>query len=328
MTVKKIKWSFPQNADPALPDPEEILQFPATVIKENPVRSVIRATDPATGINYYIKRDMPRSFMKKAGRFFNSKSRQEFNAALLLQKNDIPVIRYEALGESFSESYLISKEIKNFCGAAQFWYSLSGQDTDATLRQKFIDALTELLKTMNQKKILHPDFHLGNLMCNPEKPQELLLPDPFGIHNVLFRDVTKYNSVIVTNLAAEITKEEGETILRATGADPALWDILLRKNMEKVNAQWQRRQKQILSGNSKFSRTEIIDGITYHIRNTRWFAPAKFKPEHCKKITMSPDQAKSCWVESFRKEMLYDVKGHPKAWCVSGKEAVLFYDEI
>lgn len=328
MAISSIKWSFPKDADPALPDPDTILQFPATVIKENPVRTVTCAADPDNGIVYYIKRDMPRSFLKKVFRFFNSKSRQEFNAALFLQKMGISVIRYEALGESFSESYLISKEIKNYSNAAQFWYTAPGSDNASGLRGQFITALTDLLSTMNQKNILHPDFHLGNLMCDPEKPQNLLLPDPFGVRKVLFRDVTKYNSVIVTNLAAEISEEEGQSILRTTGADPALWNILLRENRETVNAQWQRRQKQILNGNSKFSRMATIDGITYHIRNTRWFAPAEFIPDHCKKVVMTHDQAKSCWLESFRKEMLYEVKGHPKAWCSTEKESALFYDEV
>ncbi|MBR2425369.1 MAG: hypothetical protein IKB16_01380 [Lentisphaeria bacterium] len=322
MLKQKIKWTLAKNADPAMSAPEIILLLPGTVIKENPVRAVIRITDPDTGMVYYVKRDTPRSFLKKVGRFFCSKSKQEFLASLYLRKNHIPVIRYEALGESFSASYLISKEIKGYCSAAQFWYS----NPPDNLRQRFISALTALLLTLNQKKILHPDFHLGNLMCDPLYPESLLLPDPYGIRKVWFRNVTKYNSIIITNLAAELSADAGRSLLQATGADPALWDILLQKNADMVQAQWERRKKQILTGNSKFSRTEILDGITYHIRNTRWFAHTEFAPQQYTKVVMPHEQAAAIWLDSFRKEMLYDVKGHPKAWSFSDKETALYYD--
>lgn len=325
MAEKKFKWIFPENADSLLPDPDLILAFPSTVIKQNPVRSVCKATNPENGEVFYIKYDTPRSFLKKCCNLFYSKSRQEFHAAGLLRKLNLPVIRYEACGERTSGSCLISREIKNYCSAAQFWYALSSDDSAKPQRKKFIAALTALLKTLNENKILHPDFHLGNLMCNPNDPEKLLLPDPYGIRKACFRNVAAYNSIVVTNLAAEIRAEEGQEILRATGADPALWDNLLLKNKNMINAQWQRRMKQILTGNSKFSRTESINGVEYQIRNSRWFAPVPFTPEACKQVSMPKEEALKIWLESFRKEMLYDIKGHPKAICIMDKDAILFY---
>lgn len=325
MVEKKYKWHFPANADSRLPDPDKILAFPASVVKQNPVRSVWKAMDSESGEVFYIKYDTPRSILKKFCNLIYSKSRQEFNASELLCKLHIPVIRYDAYGEHCSESCLISREIKNYCSAAQFWYALPDNESAQVLRQKFLTALTALLKTLNENKILHPDFHLGNLMCNPEAPEQLLLPDPYGIRKTFFRNVAAYNSIVVTNLAAEISAEEGREILRATGADPALWDSLLLKNKNMINAQWQRRIKQILTGNSKFSRTEIINGAEYQIRNSRWYAPVTFTPEGCKQVSMSKEQALKIWLESFRKEMLYEIEGHPKAIRIMEKETVLFY---
>ena len=113
MAEKKFKWIFPENADPLLPDPDQILTFPSTVIKQNPVRSVCKATAPDSGDVFYIKYDTPKSILKKFCNLFYSKSRQEFNAANLLCKLNLPVIRYETCGERASESCLISREIKN-----------------------------------------------------------------------------------------------------------------------------------------------------------------------------------------------------------------------
>ena len=96
MAEKKFKWIFPENADSLLPDPDLILAFPSTVIKQNPVRSVCKATNPENGEVFYIKYDTPRSFLKKCCNLFYSKSRQEFHAAGLLRKLNLPVIRYEA----------------------------------------------------------------------------------------------------------------------------------------------------------------------------------------------------------------------------------------
>ena len=325
MAKKKFKWIFPENADPLLPDPDQILTFPATVVKQNPVRSVCKATAPESGDVFYIKYDTPKSFLKKLCNRFYSKSRQEFYAADLLRKLNLPVIRYEACGEHASDSCLISKEIKNYCSAAQFWYALPTDDSAQPQRKKFITALTALLKTLNENRILHPDFHLGNLMCNPDDPEQLLLPDPYGIRKAYFRNVAAYNSIVVTNLAAEIRAEEGQDILRAAGADPALWDKILLKNKNMINAQWQRRIKQILTGKSKFSRTESINGVEYQIRNSRWFAPLPFAPEGRKQVSMPKEEALAIWLESFRKEMLYEIEGHPKAICFMDKEAILFY---
>jgi hypothetical protein len=92
-----------------------------------------------------------------------------------------------------------------------------------------------------------------------------------------------------------------------------------------VNAQWQRRIKQILTGKSKFSRTETIDGVEYQIRNSRWYAPIPFSPEACKQVSLHKEQALEIWLESFRKEMLYEIDGHPKAIRFLDKEAILFY---
>lgn len=325
MAEKKFKWLFPAKPDPLLPDPDKILAFPASMVKQNPVRSVWKATNPENGDVYYIKFDTPRSLLKKIASLVYSKSRQEFNAAGLLRSLNIPVIRYAVCGERFAESCLISREIKNYCSAAQFWYALPADASAQIQRQKFITALTALLKTLNENKILHPDFHLGNLMCDPADPEKLLLPDPYGIRKAGFRNVAAYNSIVITNLAAEISAEEGRDILRATGADPALWDKLLLKNKNMINAQWQRRIKQILTGKSKFSRTETIHGVEYQIRNSRWYAPLPFSPEACKQITMQKEKALEIWLESFRKEMLYEIDGHPKAIRFLDKEAILFY---
>lgn len=329
MTLKKIKWTFPNDADPATrPDPDRILTLSGKVIKENPVRSVLRVVDPDNGIAYYIKHDKPQTIFKKIRSLFCSKSKLEFNASQFLRSQEIPVIRYEAYGEWRSESYLISKEINDHCAAGQFWFSLTEDPEDAEMRERFLAALTALLKKMNENKILHPDFHLGNLMCMPDAPENLLLPDPYGIRKVWFRDVTKYNSFVVTNLAAELTAGQGRAILCATGAKPEVWDILLEENKNMVETHWEKRKKQILSGDSKFCRTERIDGKEYKIRNSRWFTHVDFSPEQCRQIVLTPDQAMERWLESFRSELLYNTDDRPAALYITENEAVLFYNNI
>ena len=287
------------------------------IVKQNPARIIRRVTDE-DGVCYYIKHDTPKGFWKRLLARIRRKSRSEYKSALLLKKYHIPCIEYVALHEELPESFLVSQELKDHIPAVAFWEQASPED-----RERFVRSLCHILRSLNENHLLHPDFHAGNIMCRENDPDSLILIDPFGIRKS-FRDPAEQNCGILLSF---VQQEEGEKLLRevAPGRDIS-WEKLLADRRSLVASKWDARQKQILSGKSKFCRTECIDGVTFHIRNSSWYTPLPFTPENCTTETVSPEEGKAIWLDSFHRELMLLPVKRPAAIAWKKDQAILYYD--
>ncbi len=283
----KYKWQYrsPELAPPA--DPDALPDSPDAVpVKANAKRTVHRVGD------WYIKRE----------RSFRNKAKAEFAAARLLEQAGIPCVHFAAYGTcGFLHTILISRAENDTVSALEYFF------TRPERRKNFLAALKELMRRMKQQGIRHDDFHAGNVLVRDRGEDcELILVDPVAV-----RAAKHVPSILLAEFAGdflpELTEAELEDLCSAAAEQkvdaPALAQQV-RLNLEKkIAKQWEKREKQILSGSSKFLRTVKTDDCrTFRILSTRWYAPGVLPADFnvFRREIMSRHEADSFLLTFFR----------------------------
>lgn len=320
--MRKFRWTFRRESDrAAIPDPDELLLLNGETVKRNPFRTVKRVT-VSSGRTFYLKFDTPPTFLRIAREWAHSKSKAEFLMAQRLAECSIPCVEYLLFGRAPTETLLVSPALEGFISVTEYIHRFPVDEV-------FLGALTGLVRRLCECRILHPDFHTGNLMVRPDDPSALCLIDLAGIRFV--RGAVPYldNGHIFTDLSPFLTTERGERLFRDAGADPSCWHRELARTMDELRAAWPRRVKQILSGDSKFARPQTVGGERYIVRTTPWFTEPPFDPASMRAEEHSLEKARSLWLESFRREIFREKADTPRPAAIreiAGGRAVLYYD--
>ena len=233
-----------------------------TLVKRNPRRSVWRVT-AGDGKNYYAKLEQ-RPFWS-----FRNKAAEEFRASRMLEEAGIPCVHFAACGKNGRSAILVSEAVENAVSAKQFWFETCTADPGK--RAAFLEAMRDFLRLLFEKNLRHPDFHAGNILVRRDDCS-LLLVDPVGVSFAKSADSLELAHVCVDFLP-EIRMEEAEKLASPLGRDPAA--LVARAKLallDRVEHEWEKRKAQILSGNSKFSRTvRRDDGRVFEIFSSEWF---------------------------------------------------------
>ena len=295
--MKDFQWTFRRGSDRAtIPDPGELLRADGETVKHNPSRTVKRVTLPSSGKTFYLKFETPPTWLRRLRERVHSKSKEEFLMAQRLAECSIPCVEYPLFGRSADGTVLVSPALEGFISGAEYIHRFP-------LGKIFLNALTALVRKLCENRILHPDFHAGNLMVRPDKPSELRLIDLAGIRFTHGAIPYEENGHIFTDLSPFLTTEQGEQLFRDAGADPVCWHRELARTMDELRAAWPRRVGQILSGDSKFARPQTAGGETYIVRTSPWFSEIPFDPKDMRTEEHPLEEARALWLESFRREI-------------------------
>ena len=206
-------------------------------VKKNPVRKVIK-----NGI-FFIKYDK---------RFFNGLL-TEFIKARKLEKAEIPVVKHLAV----SRHYLVTLAEKNAVELKT--YLLENVPSG-----EMVAGFGDFLRLLRKKRLYHTDLHSGNILYIPEENRFVLvdvrsadcgfrisaMPDSWYIH-------------IIMEMRRYLPKAKLLELYSLSGLDSQqkFFETDLEAEFEDIADDWQRREKQIISGYGKF--VKVSDGITY-----------------------------------------------------------------
>lgn len=319
----KHEWRWITENKEGLPPDLSLFTDPEAgcTVKRSPFRLVRRVTAP-DGSVFFVKHDIPRTPGRILKELLRPRSISEYRSGKLLQSAGIPCVSFVALGRRFPESVLVSRELSGYISSWEFRHIASEDEIHC-----FLKALARMVRRALNARIVHPDFHAGNVMVRRDAPEDLCLLDPFGVRRGLF---TPYRADcrVFCDFADLITSDEASDLFRIMGADPALWIELQAQTRQHILKEWPRRARQIREGRSKFLRTDTMDGEVYYIRNTPWFTPKPFSPENAVSEEMEPDKALSIWLDSFRAAMLHEKTDRiPCALRPGRTRSILYYDK-
>ncbi|MCQ2377969.1 MAG: hypothetical protein MJ016_02010 [Victivallaceae bacterium] len=206
-----------------------------TVVKENPVREVLRAG------NYFIKHD------RRGVRAF----KREYENAKFLEKSGIPVVRYAGYASDGREGYLVSEAVENGVDVETF-AETSGAD------ETFVREYVEFINFLRAKRLCHGDLHGGNILFVPET-RRFLLVDVRSVRHGLFRFYRERAfRELVTDARGNLSREILWRMLREIGVENPrkVWIRQLRADFARTMHEWPKRRKQILSGYRRFTRLD------------------------------------------------------------------------
>ncbi len=143
------------------------------VIKENKKRTIYKYLD------FYIKHDHPQELKHKLKSYFFPKSKKEYNSAIVLKKEGIPIVPVLGWKKDGCNSFLITKEILGAVLLKDFLQDSSIISTDIDI---FLTCLCRFLKMLVEKGVDHPDLHSGNILVRKEgNKYSFYLLDLYGI---------------------------------------------------------------------------------------------------------------------------------------------------
>lgn len=267
-------------------------------VKHNPKRSV-RRIECTDGKMYFVKEEI----LRPLALLFRNKARTEFSVSERLEQLGIPCVHFIARGEKHAwrpRTRLVSEEVENAVSAKEFWCSAAGKDPQK--RACFLDFLARLLKAMMENGVRHRDFHAGNLLVSRDTCR-LTLVDLIAIRRVPPGCVPAEElGRIATDFLPGISDSELEELLSAISDQPMELARELKRGLKKrIAKEWNRRRIQILSGDSKFSRTQLHAGRVFEIASTPWFEPGVFAdPQTLRAETFPAPEAKRRWLAFFR----------------------------
>ena len=257
-----IPWKWHKDTDPVfLQDWFAESLKTGVLIKKNAKRSVRKITSPS-GKVYFVKQECS----------FRNKAKKEYAAAAMLRRAGIPCIRFAALGKyGFRQTILISEEEQDTVNALEYFYATAAADPEK--RTAFFDALRNLMAAMMQNGIRHSDFHAGNVLVRDTSGScEMILVDPIAAKKSSKACPLKLAGIL-TNFLPEITDIEMLQVLSVLH-DPTVTPARLKeRHAAMIRSEWQKRQKQILSGNSKFTRRIQRDSRIFEVVSTPWYSP-------------------------------------------------------
>lgn len=130
---------------------------------------------------YFAKKNIPKRLKEIIKETFRPQSRIEYNAGLLLDSAEVPVVNMIGWAKHKTISILITESPgENVTTAMDFWNKKALADENE--RHIFLAVLADFIRTFFRARLVHPDLHLGNLLivekdCN----LKLFIVDPFGI---------------------------------------------------------------------------------------------------------------------------------------------------
>jgi tRNA A-37 threonylcarbamoyl transferase component Bud32 len=163
-----LRWDVEEDFVPHLP---EILSAPVLVVKESPVKLVVRSE--IDGLSCYIKRYRHDRHVFRPLKFFwkSSQARHEWDLARQLAERGIPIVRHLAHGQRWSwrglkESILITE-------------AFPGRPLNE-IEVLPPDVILGLIARMHELGVLQKDLHPGNILFCPQTGQ-ICLVDLHGI---------------------------------------------------------------------------------------------------------------------------------------------------
>ncbi len=289
------KWVWEKETDPAvlLPWFAGGMVRGGIEVKRNARRAVYRVT-AQNGKDYFAKLEQSPCLLLR------NKAKIEFKAGRMLREADIPCVEFAACGRrGLHETLLVSRAEENTVDAREYFFSVAA--ADPLKRKTFLEALFALLRKMKEKGIRHRDFHAGNILVREESNGDcmLLLVDPLAVSRSTRADAFEL-ARILNDFAPLLTEEEA---LALAENNPELLARIVQDRKEKCRREWDKRKNQILSGNSKFSRTvQLENGRVLEIASTPWYKPG-ILPEDLSSLAVeicSAEEAEFRWLEMFR----------------------------
>jgi len=326
-TIKKNGWAWELRDHDALEDwfdsYEQIMR--TNCIKSNSERSVFTAG------NYFVKFDDPQKTIQKVRSFIRPKVKQEFEAGLKLEAACIPVVKYIGWARRGPQGMVITEAFDNAVDFGVYWFTqiVEGRVSHCAA----VNTLSSFLKTFFAAGFYHPDFHLGNILINPDTLQVALV-DVYGVkkqrslnkheqydsYKILFslRDVLDDSAIIDMMLQTGIAHDEESAFL--------YWRYMLKTESEKVNTFWPKRKKQIVAEHEKYvtaigrhlllrhshGRTPLVDESTLKQLPYREYSPA---------------EAQSIWLRSFQLQFHAIPHIRPLALDKSGKRWRIIFED-
>lgn len=264
-----------------------------TEIKRNARRAVYLVT-AEDGRRFYAKLEHSGCLL------FRNKAQIEFNAGKMLLAAGIPCVRFVACGRSgLHQTLLVSAAEENVVDSREYFFATAA--CDPVKRQAFLAALATLLQKMQEQGIRHRDFHGGNVLVREVENGScsLLLVDPVAVSREKHADPFEL-ARILNDYRPLLTDAEA---LALSGNDPELLERIVADLKEKCSHEWAKRKAQILTGNSKFSRTvRLDDGQIFEIASTPWYKPVEM-PADLSGFTVetfSAAEAEERWLAMFR----------------------------
>ena len=302
MNVRRGGWTWFTD-DPAVLEPwaDSIGDLLAHPVKKNAVRSVCRAAD-GTGACFVKIERKPGFWNRLRNRFF-SKAQSEYKSGRLLLECGIPCAEYLAWGRCGASSAVVSRALVGWISALKYWYTEAR--FDAGKKQRWLDVFFDLTFRFRENSLTHPDFHAGNVLLNPATNEHALI-DTYGIRRKNRLDEQDIRDILSWLLPLRMDVPEDELIQRldrrrilSQAAEPFFREMV-RLNNVRLDRDWEKRRRQILSGNSKFSHTEG----NREIRHSLWHEPVPL-PEETELSIRELDMptARTEWLESFRRQL-------------------------
>ncbi len=326
MKLRRGAWEWHLN-DPSVLEPwaDRMEELAAKPLKHNRVRCVFR-TEDASGCGCFVKLERKNGLMNRLRNTFYSKAESEYESGQLLRSCGIPCVEYLAWGRRGAASALVSRAMEGVRSALEYWYSTARWDEQE--KERWLNAFFDLAFQFRQNNLSHRDFHAGNVLYRPETGEAAIV-DAYGIcrkeklEDQDLRDLLHWLLPLRMDVSDEELMErlDRRGILRFE-AEPFFREMVRLEEL-RVEHDWEkRRRKQILSGNSKFSRTEG----NREIRHTLWFEPAPLPGEDQMVLReMETPEAEDLWLSSFyrqlRAEKLHEV---PLIWEKNGGKSRLF----
>ena len=230
---------FAEGAEKVFPQGDPMAAFVSPEpVKQNPVREVWKTGE------YFFKFDKrPRHDFKK-----------EFRRACALARRGVPVVRHLACGRTDRGACLVTAALSGSVTVEEF---IRGRVPD----EKFLAAAVDFLKLLERKKVVHRDFHPGNVLY-VEKDNAFFLVD--------VRDAfpaRRFNGFLFSRLPflrflCDLSENLSdarvcELLRRMDVPDPqGFFFAEIRRKADFVRREWPRRREQILSGYPKFTRKE------------------------------------------------------------------------
>ena len=289
--------------------PEELRRrigagFEVEQIKQNPKRKVFRLSCP-DGSSIYLKLFAHQNFIQRRLYFY---AQNEYLAARKLESLDLPVIRYLAWGRLEDGGFCLSEGIPEAVSCRRlFFETLVYQPAE---QYEFIDLLADLIRQLVQARIRHPDLHLGNILFSL-KTRQMYLPDPWGVHPLLFGFGGKRHRIELCHPWLELRGCISEAILldairlsglAAAGEAEKLLDEAAALYAVRIRRHRKKLDRRILSGKSKFATEIILPEGKCAFRHTEWFEPPAV-------LQLSPDwhpveyknelESEAVWLNSF-----------------------------
>jgi hypothetical protein len=284
----------------------------SSTVKVNPVRTVFKVNDL-----FFVKMEQPEGFWRKLRGFLAPKAKREFATGFELEMSGVPVVKHLGWGHRGGSSMLLTEAFPNAVSVLQYW---NEQIIHGHIRSiDFLPQLAEFLNLFLLSGFFHPDFHLGNILYNPQD-KSFALVDVYGIRrpeNLSSRQKKRHQHIIFELKDGITDKQAVGLIIQLGFADDEnsaakVWEKGLHREVEFANAVWPKRKVQILDNYHKFVMKLQFDETIYLLRKNPGGnlavnfdqVPDCLNGNNFDVVRLPASQAEDIWLKSFRLELL------------------------